>query len=147
MSKRKPSRRGLINVALNGLVSTGVIAGFRTNYETREEPDPLKITVAGAVGANAAAVQAKVQKALGQLGEGAEIISQRGQAEHLRPEIEITGAQIRAARKLLGWHRSMVAKKSRGVTGNTVGKAEGTWETPDRRTARRDQAYPHSGGH
>lgn len=45
---------------------------------------------------NAAAVQAKVQKALGQVGEGAEIIVE------LSPEVEITGAQIRAARKLLG---------------------------------------------
>ena len=30
MPKGNSSRRGLINVALNGLVSTGVIAGFRT---------------------------------------------------------------------------------------------------------------------
>ena len=73
-------------------------------------------------GANAAAVQAKVKKALGQVGEGAEIIIQRGQAEHLRP-----GSQIRAARKLLGWHRSIVAAKARGITGNTVGKVEGAY--------------------
>jgi DNA-binding transcriptional regulator YiaG len=34
----------------------------------------------------------------------------------------ITGEQIRAARKLLGWHRGMVAIKARaGVSGNTVG--------------------------
>ena len=45
MPKGNSSRRGLINVALNGLVSTGVIAGFRTNYATKEEPDQLQITV------------------------------------------------------------------------------------------------------
>jgi hypothetical protein len=39
----------------------------------------------------------------------------------------ITGAQIRAARKLLGWHRGMVAIRGRGITGNTVGKAEGVY--------------------
>jgi transcriptional regulator with XRE-family HTH domain len=40
----------------------------------------------------------------------------------------ITGEQIRAARKLLGWHRGMVAIKARaGVSGNTVGKAEGAY--------------------
>jgi transcriptional regulator with XRE-family HTH domain len=40
----------------------------------------------------------------------------------------ITGEQIRAARKLLGWHRGMVAIKARaGVSGNTVGKAEGAF--------------------
>ena len=38
----------------------------------------------------------------------------------------IPGEQIRAARKLLGWHRGMVAIKARaGVSGNTVGKAAG----------------------
>ena len=131
MSKFKPSRRGQINVVLNGLVSSGVVAGFRTNYETREEPDPLRITVTRADGASAAAVQAKVLKALGQVGEGAKIIVELGdsqsQTEHLGAESEITGEQIRAARKLLGWHRSMVANKARGITGNTVGKAEGTF--------------------
>jgi hypothetical protein len=111
----------LINVVLNGLVSSGVIAGFRTNYETREEPDALRITVTRADGASAAAVQAEVLKALRQVGEGAEIDVE------LSPEIDITGAQISAARKLLGWHRSMVANKARGITGNTVGKAEGTF--------------------
>ena len=40
----------------------------------------------------------------------------------------ITGEQIREARKLLGWHRGMVALKARaGVSGNTVGKAEGAF--------------------
>ena len=130
MSKFKPSRRGQINVVLNGLVSSGVVAGFRTNYETREEPDPLRITVTRADGASAAAVQAKVLKALGHVGEGAKIIVELGdsqsQTEHLGAESEITGEQIRAAR-LLGWHRSMVANKARGITGNTVGKAEGTF--------------------
>ena len=39
----------------------------------------------------------------------------------------ITGAQIKEARKLLGWHRGMVALRGRGITGNTVGKAEGAY--------------------
>jgi hypothetical protein len=43
-------RRGAINLTLNHLVSSGVIAGFRTNYETREEPDRLRITVTRADG-------------------------------------------------------------------------------------------------
>ena len=47
--------------------------------------------------------------------------------EKRAPEV-ITGQQIRAARKLLGWHRGMVAIKARaGVSGNTVGKAEGAF--------------------
>src|SRR5215217_127557 len=99
VSKGKPSRRGLINVALNGLVSTGLIGGFTTNYDTREEPDALRITVTRADGARAAAVQTEVLKALGRGGEGAEINVEP------RPENEITGAQIRKARKLLGWTR------------------------------------------
>ena len=37
----------------------------------------------------------------------------------------ITGDQIRQARKLLGWHRGQIAIRARGITGNTVGKAEG----------------------
>jgi hypothetical protein len=114
------SRRGLINIILNRLVSTGAIGGFRTNYETRKEPNLLRITVTGADGANAAAVQIEVLKALGQVGEGAEIIVES-------PEIEITGDEIRAARKLLGWHRAQVAQRARGITGNTIGKAEGDY--------------------
>ena len=39
----------------------------------------------------------------------------------------ITGAQIKEARKLLGWHRGQVAIRARGITGNTVGKAEGAY--------------------
>ncbi len=39
----------------------------------------------------------------------------------------ITGVQIKEARKLLGWHRGMVAIRGRGITGNTVGKAEGAY--------------------
>jgi hypothetical protein len=39
----------------------------------------------------------------------------------------ITGDQIRQARKLLGWHRGQVAIRGRGITGNTVGKAEGAY--------------------
>ncbi|MFL5057304.1 MAG: hypothetical protein ACJ8DE_18940 [Microvirga sp.] len=105
MSKFKPSRRGQINVLLNGLVSSGVVAAFRTNYKTREEPDPLRITVTRADGASAAAVQAKVLKALGHVGEGAKIIVELGdsqsQTEHLGAESEITGEQIRAARTLI----------------------------------------------
>ena len=39
----------------------------------------------------------------------------------------ITGDQIRQARKLLGWHRGQIAIRARGITGNTVGKAEGAF--------------------
>ena len=39
----------------------------------------------------------------------------------------ITGDQIRQARKLLGWHRGQIAIRARGITGNTVGKAEGAY--------------------
>ena len=39
----------------------------------------------------------------------------------------ISGDQIRQARKLLGWHRGDVAIRARGITGNTVGKAEGAF--------------------
>ena len=39
----------------------------------------------------------------------------------------ITGDQIKTSRKLLGWHRGMVAIKARGITGNTVAKAEGAY--------------------
>jgi len=44
-----------------------------------------------------------------------------------RPLEMITGAQIAIARKLLGWHRGMIAIKGPGITGNTVGKAEGAY--------------------
>jgi hypothetical protein len=37
--KGNSTKRGTINMALNGLVATGVIAGFRTNYQTKDEPD------------------------------------------------------------------------------------------------------------
>src|SRR3954454_4180417 len=60
VSKGNSSRRGLINVALNGLVSTGVIAGFRTNYTTRGEPDQLQITVTSPSGARQESIRAKV---------------------------------------------------------------------------------------
>jgi len=39
--KGTSTRRGTINVALNGLVAAGVIAGFRTNYQTKDEPDQI----------------------------------------------------------------------------------------------------------
>ena len=39
----------------------------------------------------------------------------------------ISADQIRQARKLLGWHRGDVAIRARGITGNTVGKAEGAF--------------------
>jgi hypothetical protein len=67
------SRRGLINVALNGLVSDGVIAGFRTNYATRDEPDQLTITVTSPSGARQESIRAKVQQALAEVGKGAKI--------------------------------------------------------------------------
>jgi hypothetical protein len=35
----------------------------------------------------------------------------------------ITGAQIKEARKLLGWHRGMVALRGRGITGNTKSRS------------------------
>ena len=43
----------------------------------------------------------------------------------------ITGDQIRQARKLLGWHRGQIAIRARGITGNTVGKAEGAFPAAD----------------
>jgi hypothetical protein len=39
----------------------------------------------------------------------------------------ITADQIRAARKLLGWHRGQTPFRNAGITGNTVGKAEGAF--------------------
>ena len=39
----------------------------------------------------------------------------------------ITGDQIRQARELLGWHRGQIVIRARGITGNTVGKAEGAY--------------------
>jgi hypothetical protein len=72
--KGNSSRRGLINVALNGLVSTGVIAGFRTNYVTKEEPDQLQITVTSPSVARQEQIRAKVLQALGEVGEGAKIV-------------------------------------------------------------------------
>ena len=72
--KGRSSRRGLINVALNGLVSTGVIASFRTNYATREEPDEVQITVTSLSGARQELIRAKVLQALGEVGKGAEIV-------------------------------------------------------------------------
>ena len=74
MPKGNSSRRGLINVALNGLVSTGVIAGFRTNYATKEEPDQLQITVTSPSGAREKSIRAKVLQALGEVGEGAKLV-------------------------------------------------------------------------
>ena len=71
MPKGNSSKRGLINVALNGLVSTGVIAGFRTNYTTREEPDQVQITVTSPSGARQESIRAKVLQALGEIGKGA----------------------------------------------------------------------------
>ena len=74
MPKGNSSRRGLINVALNGLVSTGVIAAFRTNYATKEEPDQLQITVTSPSGAREKSIRDKVLQALGEAGEGAKIV-------------------------------------------------------------------------
>jgi hypothetical protein len=66
------TRRGTINMALNGLVATGAIAGFRTNYQTKDEPDRLAITI-NARG-DADTIRAKVLDALAEAAEGAEII-------------------------------------------------------------------------
>ena len=74
MPKGNSSRRGLINVALNGLVSNTVIAGFRTNYATRDEPDQLQITVTSPSGARQESIRAKVQQALAEVGKGAKIV-------------------------------------------------------------------------
>ena len=71
MPQGNSSRRGLINVALNGLVSNGVIAGFKTNYATKEEPDQLQIRVTSPSGAPEKSIRAKVLQALGEVGEGA----------------------------------------------------------------------------
>src|SRR4051812_20803273 len=54
MAGKRASRRGLINVGLNRLVAAGTIASFRTNYETRHEPDRVRITVVVADGADTA---------------------------------------------------------------------------------------------
>ena len=97
MSKGKPSRRGLINVAL-----------------TRADD------------AKAAAVQTEVVKALGRVGEGAEIIVEP------RPENEITGAQIRAARELLGWARDRLCPRA-GLSATLLGKIEDGLRTPTKR--------------
>ena len=59
----------------NGLVSTGVIAGFRTNYTTREEPDQVQITVTSPSGARQESIRAKVLQALGEIGKGAKTSS------------------------------------------------------------------------
>ena len=74
MPKGNSSKRGLINVALNGLVSTGVIAGFRINYATREEPDQVQITVTSPSGARQESIRAKVLQALGEIGKGAKFV-------------------------------------------------------------------------
>ena len=74
MPKSNSSKRGLINVALNGLVSTGVIAGFRTNYATRDEPDQVQITVTSPSGASQESIRAKVLQALGEIGKDAKIV-------------------------------------------------------------------------
>jgi hypothetical protein len=72
VTNRSTTRRGAINVALNHLVSVGVIAGFRTNYESRKEPARLRITVRAS--GDPGDIRAKVLDALADAGEGAEII-------------------------------------------------------------------------
>jgi hypothetical protein len=72
VTNRSSTRRGAINVALNHLVSVGAIAGFRTNYESRNEPAHLRITVMA--GGDPDAIRAKVLDALAEVGEGAEIM-------------------------------------------------------------------------
>jgi hypothetical protein len=59
-------------MALNRLVSAGAISGFRTNYETRDEPDQLRITITAPGDADTA--RAKVLVALAETAEGAEIV-------------------------------------------------------------------------
>ncbi len=48
-------------------------------------------------------------------------------AQRALNSMTISADQIRQARKLLGWHRGDVAIRARGITGNTVGKAEGAF--------------------
>ena len=62
-------------------------------------------------------------KALGRVGEGAEIIVEP------RPENEITGAQIRAARELLGWARDRLCPTA-GLSATLLGKIEDGLRTP-----------------
>ena len=52
----------------NGLVATGVIRWFSNNYQTKDEPDRLAITI------NERGDRAKVLDALAEAAEGAEII-------------------------------------------------------------------------
>jgi hypothetical protein len=74
MAGKRASRRGLINVGLNRLVAAGTIASFRTNYETRHEPDRVRITVVVADGADTATIKTTVLEALGVAGTGTEIV-------------------------------------------------------------------------
>ena len=72
MAKGVSTRRGAINIALNRLIAAGAIAGFRTNYQSKSEPQHLVITVTAA--GNAEAIRTMVADALGEAGDGAEII-------------------------------------------------------------------------
>jgi|tagenome__1003787_1003787.scaffolds.fasta_scaffold20665751_1 hypothetical protein len=74
MAGKRASRRGLINVGLNRLVAAGTIASFHTNYETRQEPDRVRITVVVADGADTATIKNTVLEALGVAGTGTEIV-------------------------------------------------------------------------
>lgn len=56
----------------NGLVATGVIRWFSNNYQTKDEPDRLAITINER--GDADTIRAKVLDALAEAAEGAEII-------------------------------------------------------------------------
>ena len=73
MPKSNRSRRGLLNVTLNGLTSAGVIAGFQSNYATKNEPDRLRITVT-APDADITSIQRTVVEALVEAGIDAEVV-------------------------------------------------------------------------
>ena len=70
--KGRSSRRGLTNVALNGLVSAGVIVG--SERTTQRGKSQMRCTVTSLSGAHQASIRAKVLQALGGVGKGAEIV-------------------------------------------------------------------------
>jgi hypothetical protein len=72
--KSNRSSRGLLNVTLNGLTSAGVIAGFQSNYATKNEPDRVRITVTALDAADITSIQRTVVEALVEAGIDAEVV-------------------------------------------------------------------------
>jgi hypothetical protein len=62
-----------------------VIAGFRINYATREEPDQVQITVTSPSGARQESIRAKVLQALGEIGKGAKFVVERSGGQPTGP--------------------------------------------------------------